>query len=1025
MARRLVLGIVFVTLSCAGAKTTPPHGMKPAASAAASGAPIAGSTTSMVAGKAKLTPLISDGWSAFDALQLEAGKTLYVGSSGQRWIAVEQKAPTKDDPEHTKTVLTGASSMAPETLVAVRKREGGTFLFVGESGGSYVANGPLADLTTRRSPPEPLRAVAVGKEAILGVTRRDTLLRSTDGGATFAPVAVPKTDSIPTLLVASARGEALAFFSPGRFFASFDDGSTFRNVPNEGIGATSLSSAANGTLFVRGYAVSPTKPPGLAALSGASFTLSRAADGAPLFEKSKGAPVRAFRPMSDDDRLELAEGVRNGHAVFDGLRYVEVRANDDGELLHAITLEKGTITHHPPVAAAKGCELNNVAGAGGVVEFLCTKYMETKKGGLEQLHLFKSTDFGKTFVADGTLEGGETLRRIWIGAAGNVLVTGACLQTHCSDDPLLVRPANAKGFVAAKLPKGYRINTTWPIRIGGDRVYALATHEDEAGVSLLSSKDAGKTFTARPLPRSDDYFIDDIQEIAIDEKTGAVSLFSGNDPVLRLATKDDGATWDVRELSFGADWMAIAGARGLATNGHTPGVGYETLDGGTTWGVVPLPTTGAVGGTIPIVCSDQGCILGDIALREGWELSTAADVKAPPKKAVVDAKPVHLPLVECTSDGKDIELGAASEPLVEPSPSTTFALLADDGKGALDVVTWPRAGKTIARTSLLGPAKEVMATKRIQSSDGIVVLRAPRAGDSKTLHDVEVAWWVAASGKVHRATLAKAAAPAGKWGSINAAVALSPGFGLYVRIAGGTDAVTHLVRENGGVSKVTLPANFPSLQRMFARRIGAQTLFFGTPIESSVGDRVAAFALISEKNEAKTFTWGLWPRLSSGRTELSFGGDQLVLTWPGSESIAPRHFSMSLKDPGPEPPEAIAIPLTKDLAVCDGKASGPRLELAWTNGSRTPITVKQGTRTFQHATNLTIAHAGKAPCTSALLAGSPGSTGSEWTILDGDGTHGFLIARASGKPHVVAPLTCARSAAPLPSVFARARGFVD
>jgi hypothetical protein len=1028
MTSRIALGMLFLTVACAGAKGTTTTAVKPTASASKGPAMAGGVTTAILAGRAKLTPLLSEAWQALDSIELAPAKTLYVGASGQRWVAVEQKAPRPDDPEYTRTLLTAAPSMAPETLVAVRKRANGSFLFIGESGATYLAPSALADLTTRRSPPEALRAVAAGKDAILGITHHDTLLRSTDGGANYATIAVSNGDAIPTLLVANPRGEALVFFAPGRIAASFDDGSTFRSVPNDGLGATSLFSSSNGSLFARGYSVSPTKPPGLASVATTTATLKRAADGSPMLERSKGGLSFVSRPMDDEDRLELAEGIRNGHAVFEDLRYLEVRATDDGELLHAITLEKGAIAHHPPIAATKGCEFNHVAAAGNTIEFLCSKFIETKKGEREQIHLFRSADFGKTFTADGALEVSDSQRRVVIGAAGHVIVAGGCLQPQCTDDPLLVRPAGSKAFVAAKLPKGHRVTNPAQIRIGSaDQVYAIATHDEESGLFLLSSKDAGRTFIARPVVHDEEHFIDDVQEIAIDEKSGTVALFSSGDPTVRFSTKNDGVAWTASELPFSAEWMAIAGARGLATSGLAPGLGYETLDYGATWGVVALPTTSSVGGTIPIACSQHGCMLGDIALREGWEFATNADVKPPKTEPTKPSTPVHPAVVECASDGAEIELGVASEPIADPSPAVAWAMLVESDKGAIDIVSWPQAGKTgktIARTSLLAAAKEPMATKRLNSADGVIVLRTPRGGDAKAVTDIELAWWTPSAGTVHRATLAKAGTPAGKWGSVNAVATIVPGYGVYVRIAAATDAVTYLARENGAISKLALPATFPSLQRMYARRAGTQTMFVGAPNESTTGDRIATFALLTDKtdkSEVKTFTWGLWPRLPRGRTEVGYAGDQVIVTWPGSETIAPRHLALSLKDAGAEPPEPVAIPVARELAACDGKATGARIELPWTTGSRTPIIVKYLQRTLFHATNTTVGRVGKPACASAQVAGVPGGTGNEWTVIDGAATRGFLFVR--NKTHAVVPLQCARTSTALPTAFANARGF--
>jgi hypothetical protein len=255
---------------------------------------------------------------------------------------------------------------------------------------------------------------------------------------------------------------------------------------------------------------------------------------------------------------------------------------------------------------------------------------------------------------------------------------------------------------------------------------------------------------------------------------------------------------------------------------------------------------------------------------------------------------------------------------------------------------------------------------------------------------------------------------------VNGVATIVPGFGVYLRVAGGTDAVTHLARESGAVSKVTLPPTFPALQRMSARRVGSETVFVGAPNESTALERVASFVILNEKNEAKTFTWGLWPRIARGRSEVSYG-DQVLVTWPGSETIAPRHFALSLKSPTAEPPEPTLIPVARDLPLCDASATGARIELPWTTGSRTPLVIKHGKRTIFHATNSTAVRNGKTPCASSTLAGPLGGTGNEWTVLDLGGTRGFLIAR--DKTHALVPLTCAPKDTPLSSPFTSVRGF--
>src|SRR5205085_9089900 len=99
--------------------------------------------------------------------------------------------------------LKGASMFAPETLVGVRKRASG-FLFLGESGATYASKGPLDDFTAVHAAPEPMRSVAFGRDAIVAITQRDTLVRSTDDGVSFSAIATFKTAATPVALTGSA-----------------------------------------------------------------------------------------------------------------------------------------------------------------------------------------------------------------------------------------------------------------------------------------------------------------------------------------------------------------------------------------------------------------------------------------------------------------------------------------------------------------------------------------------------------------------------------------------------------------------------------------------------------------------------------------------------------------------------------------------------------------------------------------------------------------------------------------------------
>jgi hypothetical protein len=379
-------------------------------------------------------------------------------------------------------------------------------------------------------------------------------------------------------------------------------------------------------------------------------------------------------------------------------------------------------------------------------------------------------------------------------------------------------------------------------------------------------------------------------------------------------------------------------------------------------------------------------------------------------------------MMECTADESTIDVGTVTQPLVDAAGA--FSAVSEAETGALDVISWPRGGKTITRRPLLSAPAEPSSTRRWVNGDGVLVVRAPRGGEPGVLVDVEVAWWTASTGVVRRAKLPKAAKPTGKWGTPNGMGVIVPGYGAYVRLAGAVDATTFIARENGAVSRTTLPPAFPALQRVSARRSGNSTVFVGT---DGTSERVLMLASLADAGALTTHAWGLWPIALNPRSEVSLGGDHVALTWPGSAAIAPRHWMLPLDDPGAEPPEPLALPIDLSaLPACAKGATGPRVELAWTLGHRTPVVIKHGKRVVHHATLATTVRASaKGSCVSGQIAGAPNVAGAEWTILPSDDpSHGFLVTRV-GKHHVIAPLTCAKSSLSLPNAFVGARGFVE
>jgi hypothetical protein len=959
-----------------------------AAPSTSTSASIGGAASVPKGSRAKYVPLVSDSWQASDTMVVDNG-TLYVGSAGQRWLVRAEKAPLPDDPDHERYVLTGAGSMAPEALLYVRKRGNG-FVFVGETGSVYSAKGPLEDFTAVRSPPEPLRSVAMGRDALVGITRRDALLRSSDDGASFANVKGPPS---PLTIVANPKGELLMYSAPGRVVASVDDGLSFKPTDTLGIGPLTFLRAADGTLSVRGTAISATKPPGLAGFSTAYASLRSG-----VLERVKFAPSSVSRPTNDDEQLDYGEGAATGRALYNDNLYLEVHTSDTG--LVVATLADGKVSNKP-LNGSKDCELVAVAGSGTHVVIECVRVVEGPKGTRDDLLFFRSGDGGKTFASDGAAVGGEAVRTLAISPKGTLYATGI-------GEGVAVRPVGQKTFTAAKWPKDYVPQKV--LVVADDRAYVVANGPGDTGAALLVSRDGGKTFTAKPAPIE---HLDDTTQLAFDN--GTFAAFALGDPVTRHATRDDGATWDTKELPIGAEWLSMAGPRGLATN--NAGKGYETLDFGVTWGVVALPRWSAVGGTMPIACAPQSCLLGDVAIRKGWELVTAADITPPVPTVKAAREHVHLPLMECTPDGDETELGTTSEPELEPNATLLWSALSESANGAIDLVTWPRNAKAIARIPLLPAPKEPAGVRKWTSDDGVIILRAAR-GDGKVMADLELAWWVASTNKVHTAKIPHGTTSLGKWGTPSAVAAIAPGYGLYVRTANTNEPALYLARENGPTAKVTLKDPFPSFTRLFARRTAKGTVFAALTRDAAAVDPTAILAELSDAGTLTTHAWGLW--MGQPPVLATFSGDFLTVRANGNERVSSRALVFPWKDAPMETPDATSVP--KDIATC-AATTGARLEMPWVLGGRTPITIKRAKGTINHATLVTVT---RNNCARGILAGTTTSTpGQEWTMIPADDpTHAFGILRAPSKGHALARLNCQKSAAPLPNPFHNIQGFV-
>jgi hypothetical protein len=405
-------------------------------------------------------------------------------------------------------------------------------------------------------------------------------------------------------------------------------------------------------------------------------------------------------------------------------------------------------------------------------------------------------------------------------------------------------------------------------------------------------------------------------------------------------------------------------------------------------------------------------MIGDLAIRDGWELAHAGDVK--PVAAPAPKTPQHRPVLECNADGPELTLGSIAAVSIEPSPGLSWVTTEEASSGAIDVVAMPRGARTASTIALLPASTASVGERRDVTAEGAFAVRIPKLGGATV--DVEVAWWVASTGKVHHAAIANGAPPLPR-GVPSPIAAIVPGYGLYLHLP---NSPIWLVRETGAVVATPAPPTFPSVTTLAAHRTGARTLFSGLPVQI-YGDRSMVFANMSDRGVLDVLAWNLWPR-SLDRTRpatISSSADRIVVAWPGNEAIAAHTWALAVRDPLGEPPEPLPLPTAKDdLPPCSKSATGPRASLPWVAGSRTPVIVHAGLRTLFHATENVIV---RGNCAAGIEAGPPSMPRATELTFVGSDLHGFAFT-PSRHAETVVPIACAPSAAPLPKAYATARG---
>lgn len=988
-------------------------------------------------------------WQASGSLALESGETLWFGDGGERWL------------EGAKG-LVGADSIIPEKIVGAQRVEG-NFRFVGESGAVYVSKEALGPTTKGGKGVDKPRTVTVGKGTIFVVDRGGDLLRSSDGRA-YVKVDITGRDG-PVVGVTMSGQNGLLVTAPQRLFTTKDEGVTWVPVKSPGDGVRGVHSESD-ALVLEGIDKNYQLDPAYMTFSEFTGSPSRRSNG------PKWAPIDAT--MSRERRMD---GRRVVEVLSDGKqasRAWSFAAYDAGQTATPRHLEE-----------LDGCDAAHVALRGETIVLACDargsvatgidrdasgpiRHGYGKSNGLPDggalgfvTRILRSDDFGRTFRDDGLVEGGLAARgdeALAIGEGGWLYLSARCGQGYqAACLPARIRPATGGAFTELGADDEVK-DVRFASNALQSNVYAVQTDGDEA--RLLRYR-AGST-TADDLGIVGGRVAAESVSLSLDDD-GTVRGFTRSDGSTKAFSYKDGEGMGVVNLPPDVARAAFGGLHGLAQSQKSATTGYETNDGGKTWGKIALPEfVNDIDS-----CNALGCVV-DRGVRLGWDAPPPMD-KADP--AAPPAKPVYGKPLRCSTKDKWVALGGGWIPTLEnvDHGSSRWVMPSRTKDGAVSLLASKRGDpvtKTTA-TTMLGaapqPPKFGAGTTMHVQPDGVVVLRysylRERKGPGRfNPVDANVAWYRDASGKVSRASVAKIPPfrvekdPQGDFGpsdpyrALPEVLALGPK-GVYFRSpsvddefdddgnAKPTKTPLMLLRDDGKVDRLKFPSEADGDHAAVWNLDGTLA------ITGASGEQWRMFL----PNDSRVVSWAVMGGLDEAEAPVSYfmmGGKPLFVATLRSPA---RAWGIALRtdaDLGP----SFVMPTQKSLGdtpkACDGVATGDPGSYAfnapWVNGSRHPVIVDIDGVAHILATDRarvrgTQAGAGKDACVAAFeaLEGEPGGNNDAQygaLIFPDDLSHSVLFqAKTTDWPAAIAARTleCAYTSGPLPQDLEGVDGFTE
>jgi len=865
-------------------------------------------------------------------LDLGAQGVLYVGQSGRRAIG-KGDAP-----------MTHATTLAIDDLVGVLKDASGKFLFVADDGDVHVANDALGPIVSTRPGPLPaatkveeswrppkFRSVTTGKASILGLTNDGALMRSADGGTTWAKVDLgAKIVGKAVNVALDSQGKGLLMVLPQRAFVTSDDGATWSPIPTPGIGGSRIERDGEDRIFLSGGG-------GRARLENGKLAVTKDFPTA-LYQnaKTKWAPGKGWK--------------RHTPTIVFGANAGKLVVSHDGPNT-SIELSVGKLGEAPKVsklADLEGGVLKLDRPMAGYGNELVIARGDDDDG---TTTLFRSTDAGSTWKKDEALDGVEKAwtERVELEAGpqgwtyvGSLCPTGSYGEKECQLRK--IRPAGAKAFEDLAAVESF-VPQKFAFDAAHSRVYVLGRTNDNHHRVYESKLTENKFSRTKFVEESYDA---SARAMTVDEK-GTVRIMMYAQQHWTLHRLDaDGSLQAPLSLALGYGEADLHGRRGLAlTSGDRA---WETADGGETWVRV---------GSHPWArfdCGEPGCVLGGTQ-RIGWDLpmvegaeKIVGSTTPPEKKTWTPGAPDPLPAtaMRCKETGpwsntlewtppiESVDLNASDArwgQAREESDGRVFAVVGSK-TGApkelllINALPKPAAKPKDAKDKDKPEDTVVTGTHSTSSDRGVIgarysyVRKAKGTGEYSPV-DVEFAWWSAQTNKVVKHSVKGMKAFRVSRAGFSGFVSIVEG-GLIFQPFDAQNNVATFFRDDGKREEITFDR--PGWNNTILR-VGKKW------IAASAGGGEAALAW---SDDAKTWTKKFWG-ISDDYPSLSVGvaaGKPLLESMSSKPGGPAWSFPIDAMLDDPPAPSVLDLHLSAPRPMCDAKAGGVRTTVGLPAASR-------------------------------------------------------------------------------------------